>query len=124
MSRRAGPGRTPITRYLLQDKTLRHLLRLVCVGLAWAVAAAPGLAQAPNYQIDKDRFIFGQIEDEAPFRSEEKNPSEYEAYNAVLLHARQFPAAELEWHARRDVTFKDLFRNANEFRLELVYFEG
>jgi hypothetical protein len=110
---------------------LRTIPWIVC--LAGLAVPSPGLAQAPptsaeppaaKYRIGKDRLMFGQIEDNAPFRTEERNPAEAEAYAAVLLHARQFPAAELEEHARRDVTFKDLFRNADEFRLELVYFEG
>src|SRR5438094_1424958 len=108
MSRRAGPGRMPIRRrFLSPDQALRRLLRVVFGCLAWAVSPLPGLAQGPaaespaaKYRIDKDRFIFGQIEDDAPARTEENNPSEYEAFNTVLLHARQFPAAELEKHAR------------------------
>lgn len=102
----------------------------ICVAAALCVLGLvlPGYAQDDSpapYQIDKDRFIFGQIEDDAPFRTEENNPSEYEAYNTILLHARQFATADLERHARRDLTFKDLFLPVRrEHRLELVYFEG
>jgi hypothetical protein len=87
--------------------------------------AAPIVAQDPPIPIDKDRSIFDRIEDRSPIRSESQNPDEYRAYNAVLVHAHQFPVAELDAAARRDVMYKDLFRSVRkEFKLELVRFEG
>jgi len=109
---------------------LRAVCWVVCGFLAGAAcpvraedpAAAP---PARKYQIDKDRAIYTFIEDDAPFRLEEKNPSEYDAYCSILLHAREFPEAELERHARRDLTFKDLYLPVRQdYRLDLVYFEG
>src|SRR5262245_8758393 len=84
-----------------------------------AVTAAPADELADRVKIDKDRFIFGQIADEKGIL-----PDEAQAYNAVLSHARQFPAGDLEKAARRDVTFRDLFKNPKEYRLELVHFDG
>jgi hypothetical protein len=104
--------------------------------MSWRLLAIPGVllaalsagsarAQTPDeFKIDKDRFIFSQILDNTAFQNHDVNPSEYEAYNTVLLHARQFDAAALLAGARRDVTFKDLLVNPNEYRLELVAFEG
>jgi hypothetical protein len=100
--------------------------------LGWALAVVLALggsagAQAPadKYKIDTDRFHFTRVEDDAPLRSEAQNLSEYMAYNDVLLHARQFPAAELEAHANRDVTFRDLVRPVRQdFQFDLLYFEG
>ncbi|MGL4421602.1 MAG: hypothetical protein ACRCZF_13120 [Gemmataceae bacterium] len=75
--------------------------------------------------IDKDRFIFTQIQDDDEFKTEKQNRSEYEAYNLVLLHARQFSVTELENAARRDIMLKDLFKPVRkEYQLELIYFEG
>lgn len=75
--------------------------------------------------IDKDRTIFDRIEDRSPIRSESQNSEEYQAYNAVLVHAHQFPAQVLDTAAWRDVLYKDLFRSVRkEFKLELVRFEG
>lgn len=100
--------------------------------LGWAAAVAltlsgPVFAQSPadKYKLDADRFHFTRVEDDAPVRSEDQNREEYEAYNDVLLHARQFPAAELEAHANRDVTFLDLVRPIRQdFQFKLLYFEG
>lgn len=100
--------------------------------LGWAAVVAlalsgPVFAQAPadKYKLDTDRFQFTRVEDDAPVRSEGQNREEYEAYNDVLLHARQFPAAELEAHANRDVTFRDLVRPIRQdFQFQLLYFEG
>ena len=80
---------------------------------------------APNIAIDKDRVIYQQILDDVEFQAEDKNPGEYQAYNAVLLHARQFAVADLEKAARRDVTFKDLLLPVRkDFRLDLIRMEG
>lgn len=100
--------------------------------LGWALAVAlalggPAAAQAPadKYKLDTDRFHFTLVEDDAPVRSEGQNREEYEAYNDVLLHARQFPAAGLEAHALRDGTFLDLVRPVRQdFQFKLLYFEG
>ena len=92
-----------------------------------AALGGPAFAQAPadKYKLDADRFRFTRVEDDAPVRSEGQNREEYEAYNDVLLHARQFPAAELESHANRDVTFLDLVRPIRQdFQFQLLYFEG
>ncbi|MFO0934958.1 MAG: hypothetical protein U0798_00395 [Gemmataceae bacterium] len=75
--------------------------------------------------IDKNRAIFSHIDDRSPIRSESQSPDEYAAYNAVLIHARHIPVADLESHARRDVMYKDLFHSVRkEFKLDLVRFEG
>jgi hypothetical protein len=110
----------------------RHA-RPTAVRLAWAAAAVFALAgaaagQPPDppgrFRIDSDRFYFSQVRDGTPVQSSE-NPEEYEAYNDVLLHARQFTAAELEANASRDATFYDLVGPLrHDFRFKLLYFEG
>jgi hypothetical protein len=100
---------------------------LAALGLAALLAGpAPGQDRpADKYALDPDRFHFGRVEDDAPVRGEADNPDEFLAYNEALLHARRFPAAELEQHARRDVLFADLVKPVRQdFRLKLVYFEG
>ena len=84
------------------------------------------LAQpADRYALDPDRLSFKGIEDDAPVRGEADNPLEFEAYNAVLLHARQFSAGELAAAANRDVTFRDLVLPVRQdFRLKLVALDG
>jgi hypothetical protein len=98
----------------------------VALGLALGGAAAgQPPAGGDKYAIDPDRFIFARVEDDAPVRSEAENREEYDAYNEVLLHARRFPPAELEAHATRDVTLRDLVQPVRQdFRFKLVYFEG
>jgi hypothetical protein len=101
--------------------------------LGWAAAvalavcgAAAGQSPDPDrYKIDSDRFQFTQVRDGVPVRSESENRDEYETYNDVLLHARQFTADELERAAYRDVTFADLLGKArDDYRFKLLYFEG
>lgn len=78
-----------------------------------------------KYQLDTDRFMFDRIMDEMPVLSEDENPDEFRAYNYVVSFAHQFEATELESVARRDLTFKDLFRPIRkEFKLDLIRFEG
>ena len=103
-----------------------RLLRMVCLLTTFCVSASAIRAEdPPSVRIDKDRVIFDRIEDGYPVRSESQNPDEYNAYNYVLTFARQFSVADLESAARRDVTFRDLFNPVrNDFKLELVYFEG
>lgn len=97
-------------------------LALGCFALSTPLSAQPPTGK---FAIDRDRAMFDRIEDGAPVRSETQNPDEYAAYNFVLAHARQFPVADLEAAARRDVTFKDLFLPVRkDFKLELVYLEG
>jgi hypothetical protein len=101
------------------------LRRPIFVGALYAALCSIATAQDNPYRIDKDRAIFARIEDDAPVASEEKNADEFAAYNDVLTFARQYPAAELESAARRDLGFKDLFHPIRkDYHLELVYFEG
>lgn len=75
--------------------------------------------------LDRDRFIFSEVEFDAPIRGEGKNPAEFDAYNEVLLHARQFPTLELEKAANRDLSYRDLYQESGrDFQFDLVYFEG
>jgi hypothetical protein len=88
-------------------------------------AANPQQIATNKYKIDTNRFIFERILDNEPIQSESVNPQEFDAYNHVISFAHQFEASELESVARRDLTFKDLFRPIrNEFRMDIVYFEG
>jgi hypothetical protein len=90
----------------------------------------PGPTDGAKFRFpDPDRRIFGGIKDELPVASEKDNPDEYQAWAEVVLHARQFPTAELEKHGNRGLTRDDLVRNLTDrgralFRLELVRFDG
>lgn len=88
-----------------------------------------------KYRIEKGLSMFQAIRDDAIFPWTDTGPRnladapademEERAYDEVLRHARQFSAAELEAHARRDVTAKDLYTNGRlSYKLELIYFEG
>jgi hypothetical protein len=127
------------------------------VGCALAVGSIPGLAAQPQdpppasdavdprpplppeppvppdaakYRFpNPDRRIFAGIKDDAPVQSEKDNPDEYQAWTEVVLHARQFSAAELERHGDRGFTPDDLIRNVTDrgralFRVALVRFDG
>lgn len=92
---------------------------------------------AARVPIDKDRAIFtgtrgkdgvvrGGIQDDRPLASEKQNADEYQALTAVVLHANQFTAADLEPLARRDLTPDDLRYGSvrDNYRLDLIRFEG
>jgi hypothetical protein len=89
------------------------------------IGSATAQDPASKYALDTDRLFLQAVEDDAPVRGEAENPQEHEAYNAVLLHARRFPAAELEAAAEKGVSFRDLVAPVRrDFRYKLVYFEG
>ncbi len=96
---------------------------------------SPQSEGAAKYRIEKNLTMFRAITDDAIFpwadtgarNLSDAIPDEMEAraYDEVLRHARQFTAAELEQHARRDVTAKDLYTNGRlSYKLDLIYFEG
>ena len=60
----------------------------------------PGPGDLRRHHGQVRRRATGGIEDDKPLASEKQNPDEYNAWTEVVLHARQFPAAELE-QARR-----------------------
>lgn len=94
---------------------------MVPVLLVLAIASPPSNRLA----LDPDRLQFRGIDDDAPVRNQADNPLEYEAYNTVLQHARQFTATELLSGAERDVTFRDLVLLVRQdFRLKLVALDG
>jgi hypothetical protein len=122
------------------------------VGCALAVAAVPAPAVQPPPTLDgpdaqaplppkqpqrppvaaQFRFpsagapLYKAIEDNQPVRSEKENPGEYAAWVDLILHARQFPAADLERHAARDLTPDDLTYPIPRLalRFELIRFDG
>lgn len=90
---------------------------------------------AAKYQIEKGLAMFDAIRDDSPFHWTSVGPRdeanraidelEERAYDEVIRHARQFTTVELESHARRDLTFKDLHNDGRKsFKLDLIYFEG
>jgi len=87
---------------------------------------APAAADpSAKYQIDKDRRIFAGIKDDERVLSEAENNDEFLSYNEVFEFANQFRAPELEAHARRDVSYRDLMgQTRDEFKLDVVYLEG
>jgi hypothetical protein len=95
----------------------------------------PAPTGAAKYRIEKGLSMFAGIRDDAIFPWADSGPRdltdapgdelEERAYDEVLRHARQFPVAELEANARRDVATKDLYTNGRaSYKLELLYFEG
>jgi hypothetical protein len=65
------------------------------------------------------------IVDFTPVATEKENADEYQAWNEVVRHAKQFTAAELEEHAGRDMTRDDLIGQPRFlYRLELLRFDG
>lgn len=92
-------------------------------------------AGSDKYRIEKGLSMFAGIRDDAIFPWTDSGPRdladapadgmEERAYDEVLRHARQFTAAELEAHARRDVLPKDLYINGRlSYKLDLIRFEG
>ncbi len=93
-----------------------------------------------KYQIDKNSAIFKRLDpktkritdtivDLEPIAAQTKNPDEYQAWTAVVQHAKQFTAAELEQHGSRDLTRDDLAMltgvpSATDHRLGLYRFDG
>ncbi len=80
-----------------------------------------------KFQIDKDRRILSALrgKDPSPMRTSLEDHDEFDAYNEVVLHASQFPAAELQEAARLDVSYGDLFAKTREdYRFELIAFRG
>lgn len=74
---------------------------------------------------DKNLRIYKLIQDNSPIASEDRNWAEYAAWNRLILHARKFPAEELEANARADLGFADLFgEGRRDYKLELVKFTG
>lgn len=97
------------------------------VGLSLFPSAGMGKAQdaAGKFRIDKDKRIYAGIRDDARIQSEAENTDEYLSYGEVLQFANQFPAADLEAHARRDVSFKDLMGPYRaDYKLDLILLEG
>lgn len=73
------------------------------------------------------------IVDFEPVAAETTNPDEYQAWHAVVVHAKQFSAARLERHAATDLTRDDLTAlpaaqaptvPRNAYRLALLRFDG
>jgi hypothetical protein len=106
------------------------LITLVSLTVVPAVRAEdpvppPAVDPAAKYRIDKDRLIFAGIKDDERVQSEAENNDEFLSYNEVFTFAQQFSAAELEAHARRDVSPKDLMSlGRDEFKLDLILLEG
>jgi hypothetical protein len=100
--------------------------RFGCALALAALVAGTSPAQAPDpYTIDRDKLYLSHVDDDRPVRSEDENPDEFLAYNDILLHAHRLPAADLEKHASRDVTFADLVaKTRTDYQFKLLYFEG
>lgn len=79
-----------------------------------------------KFVLNKDRFDYANIEDDAPVKGEdENNGHEFRSYNDIVLQVRQFPTAELEQCARKNLTFRDLVKDVRrDYQFDLVYFEG
>ena len=90
-----------------------------------ATTLSGSVRAADKYALDGDRRHFSLVEWDAPVRSEDRNPDEFEAYNDTLLHAKLFTADELLEHASRDVTFRDLVvPTGKDFQFKLISLDG
>ena len=127
-----------------------QVLRVIRVPVSWLVLVAlsvgsgsVGIAQMTStvptprvdpkdgdpktkYQFDKDKRYLLNIKDLGPIRSNAEDSDEYDAYNALVLHAHRFSTAELNRAARLDVSYGDLFSNKvrPDYRFELIQFTG
>lgn len=90
------------------------------------VSFTPIPEPVPDIHLYKGLRIFRKIIDDAPItHTTELRWEESEAWNRVVLHARQFTPEQLEAAARKDVTFADLFKETRrDHKLELVQFKG
>ena len=106
-----------------------------------AKSPLPPIQPKRSIAIDRNRAIFlGRldakgnriantgIEDSKPIATEKENADEYQAWTAVVQHAKQFSQADIEEGAARDLVRDDLtMSTAAEFadlRLAPVRFEG
>jgi len=100
----------------------------VCVALVLGFASAQeaGSTMKDKYALDADRLHFAEVEWATPLRHQDRNRFEFEAYNDTILHARQFPAAELIAAGRRDIGVLDLLnRNVGrDYQYKLITMEG
>jgi len=109
-------------------------LSLGNAGWLWAQAAPPVLKKVPGQvpqprgglELNVDKFHFAQVEWATPLRHEDNNRSEFEAYNEILSHARQFPTEELLAAGRRDLTVLDLLHRhvGRDYQYKLITLEG
>jgi hypothetical protein len=76
-------------------------------------------------KLDTDKLNFSYVRDDTPVMSEKDNQQEFDAYNEVLIHARQFSIDELLTNAKTDVTFADLLnKTRRDFQFKLILIEG
>lgn len=68
----------------------------------------------------------GGIQNFCPVATEKENSDEYQAWDVVVTHAKQFPNSELTQHAARDLTRDDLLNapSRKSSRLELLRLDG
>jgi hypothetical protein len=88
-------------------------------------ADAPKRKSHETFRLDTSGRIFTRVEDFKPVARETENSDEYQAWNAVVVHAKRFPAAELEAYAAADLTPADLLNSLRgALRYELIRFDG
>lgn len=88
-------------------------------------ADGPRRPAVDKYTFDSKGRIFNKVEDFKPVANEVENSDEYQAWVALVLHAKRFPTAELERAGARDLTPIDLIRsNRSVYRYELLRFVG
>ena len=78
----------------------------------------------PEQTAAVDRDLLNEVEDNAPVRNADENFAETRAYDYLLIHAREFKAAELRTQARSDLTFVHLFEEPAKYRGQLVTLKG
>ncbi|HEV8059318.1 MAG TPA: hypothetical protein VGP68_05575 [Gemmataceae bacterium] len=71
-----------------------------------------------------DRDLLTGVEDNVPVRNADENFAETRAYDYLLIHAREFSAADLRSQARSDLTFVHLFEEPAKYRGQLVTLKG
>ncbi|HEY2784496.1 MAG TPA: hypothetical protein VGJ05_05920 [Fimbriiglobus sp.] len=104
-----------------------RLARRAAAVLACALFVGSTRADDPaaKFRIDKNKRIYDGIKDDARLQTERENLDEFLSYNEVVEFANQFSAANLEAHARRDVSYQDLMsRSRADYKLDLIRFEG
>lgn len=114
-----GPGGNPEN-----PKDGGWLRAPLLVGVSFTPIPEP----TPDIKLNKGLRIFGKIADDAPMpvvTAQDDNWEELEAWNHVILHARQFSPEQLEQASLKKLTFGDLFKDVRrDHKLEVIHFEG
>jgi hypothetical protein len=87
-------------------------------------AIVPVVEPAPKIAIDKSLRVFGGIRDDRYLDASAEFWEEWTAWNRVFMHVKKFSAEQLEAEANKKVGFPELFKNHQDYKLDLIYVQG